>query len=149
MLDAVIVGANDLSMTLGVPGQWENKTFVDALNHIVASCKKARIASGLGGIFALDIMTHWVKQGMTMMYCMSDGAALIQYPAARLKEIKVPILVICGEQDAGTPPAMARDIHDNAPGSKLVMIPQAAHISNMEQSQAFTRAMEQFLAGVK
>jgi len=68
---------------------------------------------------------------------------------ARLKEIKCAVLVICGEQDAGTPPAMAREIHDNAPGSKLVLIPQAAHISNMEQPQAFTRAMEQFLAGVK
>ena len=68
---------------------------------------------------------------------------------ARLKEIKCPVLVICGEQDGGTPPAMAREIHDNAPGSKLVLIPQAAHISNMEQPQAFTRAMEQFLAGVK
>jgi len=68
---------------------------------------------------------------------------------ARLKEIKCPILVICGEQDAGTPPAMAREIHDAAPGSKLVLIPQAAHISNMEQPQAFTRAMEAFLAGVK
>jgi len=88
VLDAVIVGANDLSMTLGVPGQWESQTFVDALNQIVASCKKARVASGLGGIFVLDILRHWVRQGMTMMYCMSDGAALIQYPAARLKEIK-------------------------------------------------------------
>ena len=68
---------------------------------------------------------------------------------ARLKEIKCAVLVICGEQDGGTPPAMAREIHDNAPGSKLVLIPQAAHISNMEQPQAFTRAMEQFLAGVK
>jgi len=68
---------------------------------------------------------------------------------ARLKEIKCAVLVICGEQDAGTPPAMAREIHDNAPGSKLVLIPQAAHISNLEQPQAFTRAMEQFLAGVK
>ena len=78
-------------MTLGVPGQWESKPFVDALNSIVASCKKARVASGLGGVFVLDIMKHWVKQGMTMMYCMSDGAALIQYPAARLKEIKQTI----------------------------------------------------------
>jgi 3-oxoadipate enol-lactonase len=68
---------------------------------------------------------------------------------ARLKEIKCPVLVVCGEQDAGTPPAMAREIHDSAPGSKLVMIPQAAHISNMEQPQAFSRAMEAFLAGVK
>jgi 2-keto-3-deoxy-L-rhamnonate aldolase RhmA len=91
VLDAIIVGANDLSMTLGVPAQWESAPFVDALNSIVASCKKANVAPGLGGVFALDIMKHWVKQGMTMMYCMSDSAALIQYPAARLKEIKQAI----------------------------------------------------------
>ena len=68
---------------------------------------------------------------------------------ARLKEIKCPMLVICGDQDAGTPPAMAREIHDSTPGSKLVLIPSAAHISNMEQPQAFTQAMEAFLADVK
>jgi 2-keto-3-deoxy-L-rhamnonate aldolase RhmA len=88
VLDAVMVGANDLSMTLGVPAQWENTKFVDALNHIVASCKKAGIASGLGGVSALPIIRHWVKEGMTLMYCMSDGQSLINYPTARLKEIK-------------------------------------------------------------
>jgi 3-oxoadipate enol-lactonase len=56
------------------------------------------------------------------------------------------MLVIVGEQDGGTPPAMAREIHDNAPGSKLVMLPDAAHLSNMEQPQAFDRALAQFLA---
>ena len=66
---------------------------------------------------------------------------------ARLKEIKCPILVIVGEQDPGTPVAMAKEIHDNAPGSRLVVIPQAAHLANLEQPAAFTRAMEQFLAG--
>ena len=66
---------------------------------------------------------------------------------ARLKEIRCPILVIVGEQDPGTPVAMAREIHENAPGSKLVVIPQAAHLANLEQPAAFTRAMEQFLAG--
>jgi 3-oxoadipate enol-lactonase len=66
----------------------------------------------------------------------------------RLKEVKCPVLVICGEQDAGTPPAMARAIHDNAPGSKLVMIPQAAHLSNLEQPQLFNQALSGFLAGV-
>jgi len=65
---------------------------------------------------------------------------------ARLKEIKCPILVICGEQDPGTPPAMAREIHENAPGSRLVMIPQAAHLANLEQPAAFTKAMREFLA---
>ena len=65
---------------------------------------------------------------------------------ARLKEIKAPMLVICGDQDPGTPPAMSQAIRDNAPGSKLVMIPQAAHLSNLEQPAAFTRAMQEFLA---
>jgi 3-oxoadipate enol-lactonase len=64
---------------------------------------------------------------------------------ARLKEIKCPILVIVGEQDPGTPVAMAKEIHDNAPGSKLVVLPQAAHLANLEQPAAFTRALEEFI----
>ena len=64
---------------------------------------------------------------------------------AQLKEIRCPILVIVGEQDPGTPPAMAREIHDNAPGSKLVVLPQAAHLANIEQSEGFTRALRDFL----
>lgn len=65
---------------------------------------------------------------------------------ARLKEIKAPILVIVGEQDPGTPVAMAREIHDNAPGSRLVILPQAAHLANLEQPEGFTRAMRDFLS---
>ena len=65
---------------------------------------------------------------------------------ARLKEIKTPILVICGDQDPGTPPAMSEEIHRSAPGSKLVMIRQAAHLSNVEQPEQFTRALQEFLA---
>ncbi|MCC7047678.1 MAG: alpha/beta fold hydrolase, partial [Alphaproteobacteria bacterium] len=46
---------------------------------------------------------------------------------SRLKEIGCPILVIVGADDPGTPVAMAQEIHANAPGSKLVVLPQAAH----------------------
>jgi len=64
---------------------------------------------------------------------------------ARLKEIKCPILVIVGADDPGTPVSMAKEIHDNAPGSKLVVLPQAAHLANLEQPAGFTRALEDFL----
>ena len=64
---------------------------------------------------------------------------------ARLKEIKCPILVIVGEQDPGTPVAMAREIHDNAPGSKLAILPNAAHLANLEQPEAFNKALRGFL----
>lgn len=63
----------------------------------------------------------------------------------RLKEIACPALVIVGEQDPGTPVAMAREIHHALPGSELVIIPSAAHLSNIEQAQAFTAALLGFL----
>lgn len=65
---------------------------------------------------------------------------------ARLKDIRCPILVIVGADDPGTPVSMAREIHDNAPGSKLVVLPQAAHLANLEQPEGFTRALREFLA---
>ncbi|HEX5612889.1 MAG TPA: 3-oxoadipate enol-lactonase [Burkholderiales bacterium] len=65
--------------------------------------------------------------------------------SARLKEIRCPILVLVGEEDPGTPVAMAREIHENAPGSKLVVLPRAAHLSNIESSEGFNRALGDFL----
>jgi 3-oxoadipate enol-lactonase len=64
---------------------------------------------------------------------------------ARLKEIRCPSLVIVGEDDPGTPVAMAEDIHRALPGSKLVVIPCAAHLSNLEQPDAFNQALADFL----
>jgi 3-oxoadipate enol-lactonase len=65
---------------------------------------------------------------------------------ARLKELSVPTLVICGNDDPATPPAMAREIQDNIRGARLVLIPQAAHLSNIEQPEAFNRALADFLS---
>jgi 3-oxoadipate enol-lactonase len=64
---------------------------------------------------------------------------------SRLKEIGCPILVIVGEDDPGTPVAMSQEIHENVPGSKLVVLPRAAHLSNIEQSGGFNRALDEFL----
>ncbi|NWG75822.1 MAG: 3-oxoadipate enol-lactonase [Rubrivivax sp.] len=63
---------------------------------------------------------------------------------ARLKDIKVPTLVIVGDQDAGTPPAMAHAIHENLPGSELVTIKDASHLSNIEQPAAYDAALVRF-----
>lgn len=63
----------------------------------------------------------------------------------RLKEIRVPALVIVGEQDPGTPPEAARAIHENLPGSELRVIASAAHLSNVEQAPAFNEALVGFL----
>jgi 3-oxoadipate enol-lactonase len=63
----------------------------------------------------------------------------------RLQEIRCPVLIMVGDQDHGTPPEMARAIHANLPGSELLVIEQAAHLSNVEQPEVFNRALGAFL----
>jgi 3-oxoadipate enol-lactonase len=65
-----------------------------------------------------------------------------------LKAVECPTLVIVGEQDQGTPPEMARQIQAHIRGSELVVIPSAAHISNIEQPEAFNKAVLSFLERV-
>ncbi len=64
----------------------------------------------------------------------------------RLQAITVPTLVIVGEEDLGTPVAASRTIHERIKGSELVILKSASHLSNVEQPEAFSRAMTTFLA---
>ena len=64
----------------------------------------------------------------------------------RLGAIKLPTLVIVGEDDQGTPVAASRAIHEGIKGSALTIIPSAAHLSNLEQPEAFTTALNGFFS---
>lgn len=66
----------------------------------------------------------------------------------RLSGITVPTLVIVGARDVGTPVAASQAIHERIKGSELVILDDASHLSNLEQPEAFTRALESFLARV-
>jgi len=63
----------------------------------------------------------------------------------RLDGIHLPTRVIVGADDPATPPEDARAIHQRIDGSSLVTIDDAAHLSNIEQPDAFNSAMIEFL----
>jgi 3-oxoadipate enol-lactonase len=63
----------------------------------------------------------------------------------RLRMIDSPTLVVVGDQDAGTPPAMAQVIQRGIPGAQLQVIASASHLCNVEQPAAFNRALAEFL----
>jgi pimeloyl-ACP methyl ester carboxylesterase len=54
-------------------------------------------------------------------------------------------LVIVGDQDQATPPALSEQIHQHWPNSKYMVLKDAAHLSSVEQAEAFTAAVMQFL----
>jgi 3-oxoadipate enol-lactonase len=63
----------------------------------------------------------------------------------RLHEVKAPTLVIVGDQDVGTPPAMSQAIAAAIPGARLEIVPDASHLSNIEQAEAFNKLLLDFL----
>lgn len=64
----------------------------------------------------------------------------------RIGAIHCRTIVIVGDQDVGTPVPMSEAIHKAIPGSELVILKDASHLSNLEQPEAFNSALERFLA---
>jgi 3-oxoadipate enol-lactonase len=62
-----------------------------------------------------------------------------------LANISVPVLAIVGDEDRVTPVAGARQIADGVPDGRLVVIPRAGHLSNLEDAPAFNEALLAFL----
>ncbi len=66
-----------------------------------------------------------------------------------LAQIDVPTLIITGADDTLIPPKDAEAMQQGIRGARLVSIPNAAHLSNFEQPEAFNRAVSEFLNSVQ
>jgi len=64
----------------------------------------------------------------------------------RIGAIRRPTLVVVGEEDPGTPPGMARVIHERIAGSELLVLPGSMHCAVVEDSDAFLGALLDFLS---
>jgi 3-oxoadipate enol-lactonase len=61
----------------------------------------------------------------------------------------IPALVIVGQEDVLTTPADAERIATGIHGAQLIVIPNAGHLSNLEQPERFTSAIEAFATGLQ
>jgi 3-oxoadipate enol-lactonase len=65
-----------------------------------------------------------------------------------LRTITVPTLIVSGEEDTLTPPALQATIHAGIPGSRLVSIPNVGHLGPIELPERFAREVEGFVQGL-
>ena len=63
----------------------------------------------------------------------------------RLHEINIPVLIMVGKEDKITPIAAAQQMHEKILNSKLEIIQQAGHLSNLENPTAFNTHLVNFL----
>jgi 3-oxoadipate enol-lactonase/4-carboxymuconolactone decarboxylase len=109
------------------------------------------------------VMPRWVldaslasSQGLRRMLLTTDAegyagscAALRDARAAEISgRIACPATVIVGERDLATPVAAAEALRDMIPGSRLTVIPEAAHLPTLERAEASTAAILDHLAAL-
>lgn len=64
----------------------------------------------------------------------------------KISRISVPVLILVGENDPGTPVEMSQEIRDAMSGAEMVTLPQAFHLSNIEAAEQFNQTVVDFLA---
>jgi 3-oxoadipate enol-lactonase len=70
------------------------------------------------------------------------AAAILNFDfVPKLPGLKVPTLVVCGDQDPGTPPAGNKRIAELIPGGRYEEIASARHFPNVEHPDVFNRVM--------
>jgi len=67
---------------------------------------------------------------------------------ADLSSIRTPALIVVGDTDAITPPAMAETLHKGIAGSTLAVVKGAGHMAIMEQPAQVNQALRRFMDGV-
>jgi pimeloyl-ACP methyl ester carboxylesterase len=94
----------------------------------------------------IDLMLAQAKPGAAnALLGMAERADMRE----QLKAIAVPTLVIVGEKDPITPVDSAKAMADAIPGAKLVVIPDAAHLTPVERPELVTRALLDWLRKVR
>ena len=73
--------------------------------------------------------------------------AIIVRPDSRgdLPGISCPTLVLCGRDDALTPPHLHEELADGIPGARLCQVENCGHLSTLERPEEVTRAMREWL----
>jgi pimeloyl-ACP methyl ester carboxylesterase len=115
--------------------------------------REALIAKLLPGMFTDDVAPK-VREELSVIISGFHpvGFRLMSLSSAEvdttemLGAICVPTLLLWGENDQRSPVSVAQDLHARIPDSELALIPNAGHVSNMEQPDAFNAHVRRFCA---
>ena len=109
------------------------------------------LSSAFPGLLADDAPTGIAEELRTIMSDFRPLSARLVAPAIAscdqrdlLPQINVPTLLLWGQADARSPIRVAEQFRDAIPGARLVLIPNAGHVSNMEQPARFNTEVREF-----
>ena len=97
---------------------------------------------------SMAVENMMARQSPEAVAAAARGMAIRPDRTLMLADIKVPTLVITGSADTLIPPAESEAMAAKIPKCEVVVIPNVAHLSNLEDPEAFNATVRKFLGRV-
>lgn len=89
-IDLAVVGIDDITIGLGIPGQTENPKFISTVKEIITVCNKYNVLPGIPCGDSIQIR-FWKEQGMRVFWSMSDISSLWAYNKQSMEAIRAEL----------------------------------------------------------
>jgi len=82
-IDALLVGSNDLSLEMGIPGQVGHERVRAAYEQVAAACRQHGKVLGMGGVYDQEVASRYIALGARMILGASDHSLLLEAATRR------------------------------------------------------------------
>ncbi len=120
------------------------RPFLPAITRLMFGATTRRRNSTLVDSWARDAAHVHVPSALQVLDSLMRRDAVVE----RLHEIRAPALVLVGAEDRSLPPKLSERIHAGLGDSRLVVVPDAGHLSALEQPARVNAALLEFLDGL-
>ncbi len=106
-IDVAMIGPADLSISLGVPGEFEHPRIIEATRHFVAACERHKVVPG---IHCRDyrMALPWLERGMRFLGCGSEHGMMLEKARDVMSEVRAAVA------DLAAPPEVRAAVADLA-----------------------------------
>lgn len=91
-VDIALVGNDDLSLSMGIPGQTGSQEYIQAVNSVIAACHRHGVAPGIAA-GSPDAAVYWITRGMQVVWYSCDICILLAACTSQLGEIRKSIVL--------------------------------------------------------
>jgi len=86
-VDAALIGPNDLSQSLGIPGQTTHPKEIEYIGKMVNICKEHNVPSGIH-LGSVEALKKWINEGMRLIMVSSDINMIVETAARLVRELR-------------------------------------------------------------
>jgi 2-keto-3-deoxy-L-rhamnonate aldolase RhmA len=88
-VDVALIGPEDLSVSLGVPGETGHPSVIEAIETVVAAAQRHKIVAGIH-MGSVEKLQAWMAKGMRLIMYSSDLGFLMDAGATGLAQLRAP-----------------------------------------------------------